>query len=96
MPEFSLDYPGRVFHLGADAGLDCLQLRRHQPDRRRLVQSLAIARLHRHVPDSRLAGVRPLLGAQVAGVGVDVTLQAVEEAVDPHDIAPRARIVSPR
>ncbi len=59
MPELVLDHPEGVFDLGADAGLDLLQLGLESPDRRRLVQNLALARLHGHrMPRVLREGVR--------------------------------------
>lgn len=48
--ELALDDPKLVFHLGPDAGLGLLQLLQDGTHRRGLVQQLALARHHGHVP----------------------------------------------
>ena len=70
-----------MFDLGAHAGLDHIQLLLQAPDRCRLVQNLALARLHGHVPDHRLGRVGPLVGALIVGVGEDFSLLPVQQAV---------------
>ena len=50
VPELTFDDPERVFHLGPDACLDLFQLVQDRAHRRALVQHLALARSHGHVP----------------------------------------------
>jgi hypothetical protein len=69
VPELTLGHPEEVFNPGADTGLDLLQLLLQAPDRCRLAQNLALARLHGQVQGHRLGCVRQLVGALVAGIG---------------------------
>jgi hypothetical protein len=50
MPELALDHPERMFDLGPDARLGPLDLIQDRAHRRALVQHLAFARAHGHVP----------------------------------------------
>jgi hypothetical protein len=50
MPELGLDHPDRVFDLGPDARLGPLQRVLDRAHRRVLVQHIALARSHRHMP----------------------------------------------
>jgi hypothetical protein len=83
--ELALDHPKRMPHLGPDAGLDLLQLLDQSVTAAAVVQRLALARSHRHVPvHSRRLG--PLHGALVTRIGKHVRLLAVQQGVALRDV----------
>jgi hypothetical protein len=79
LPELALVHPEGVFHLGADAGLDPLQLFIQAPDGRG--QNLVFARLRGHVSGHVVGRVGSLVGTLVASIGEDFSLLPVQRAV---------------
>jgi hypothetical protein len=82
MPELALDNPKRMLDLGADAGLDLLQLLFERVARSALVHHSALARHHGDVPvDMRVLRLNflALVNAPVARVGIDLLFLPVQQ-----------------
>lgn len=89
MSELALDHPERVFDLGSDARLGFLQRFHDRAHGRVLVQHLAMAGHHGHVPvdlamvfDHFIA----LVNTPVAGVGEDIGFVAVQQFAGLGDV----------
>ena len=65
--ELALDDPKRVFNLGTNAGLDLLSLVQQLAPVGKLIQCLAFARAHGHLPVNT-AGLWPLHGPLIARI----------------------------
>ena len=83
------DHSKRVFNLGPDAGLGLLQLLQNGAHRGALVQRLAFAGRHGHMPVRlvfALLNFLSLLDTPVARVGVDVCFLAMQQLVRLGDV----------
>jgi hypothetical protein len=87
MSELALDHPERVFDLGADAGLDLLDLLGDRLAGVAHVQYLAFARAHRHVPVHAGPGIGPLVSALVTRVAERIGFLAVQQRVGLDHVA---------
>ena len=80
MPELALDHPERVFNLGPDARLGLLQLIQDRTHRRALVQHLALARPHGHMPvDPNVLRLLSFSHTLVTRVGEDIGFLSVQQ-----------------
>ncbi len=82
MSELAFDHPKRVLHLGTNAGLGFLQSVHDRPHGRVLVQRLAVAGHHGHMPTDLPVTLNHLFAfvhATVAGVGKDIAFFAMEQ-----------------
>jgi transposase len=87
MPKLALEHPKRVFHLGADAGLGLFQLVDQLSQQGALVQRLALAMAHGHVPGGLdVPGFIAFVHTLIARVGKNIAFIAMHQRVRLGDV----------